>query len=195
MNLDFLDGHQSSVLKFPMLHSPAILLGFIGFSILMGIIANYRGRSGLGYFLFSLLLSPIGALLLLLISRDPSCDDAGRRPNYPIYILALILIPTAAYIIYARIISPRDTESPADTALAMPHIQTPRPSAQEMPKATTAEQRAIQLYPNLAIANSELNQEFVRRYRRYKMQNPSYFNDPEWPTKLATESQATLQKP
>jgi hypothetical protein len=54
----------------------------------------------------------------------------------------------------------------------------------------TPQQRATKLYPDLAIATSKLNQEFVRRYRQYQKEKPAFFNDPEWPTALARECQA-----
>jgi len=61
------------------------------------------------------------------------------------------------------------------------------------PSAESPQQRAIRLYPALADAHSRLNLEFVRRYQEYKKEKPAYFNDPEWPTKLATESDLALQ--
>jgi len=59
----------------------------------------------------------------------------------------------------------------------------------------SAQQRAVKLYPDLAVANSRLNREFLRRYQLYQKENPAYFHNPEWPTALAGESQATLPSP
>ena len=61
-------------------------------------------------------------------------------------------------------------------------------------ESSMARERAIELYPDLAIANSKLNQEFIRRYQQYEKVNPGYFNNPEWPTYLAHESQRALLK-
>ena len=58
-----------------------------------------------------------------------------------------------------------------------------------------AQQRATRLFPQLGITNSALNREFLRRYRKYQSESPDYFNDPEWPTKLARESNDALSKP
>ena len=41
-----------------------IVLGWIVFSIVAGVIANARGRSGFGFFLLSLVLSPLIGILL-----------------------------------------------------------------------------------------------------------------------------------
>lgn len=46
-------------------------------AILIGIIANGRGRSGFGYFLLSLILSPlIGGLILLISGTDQKALEA-----------------------------------------------------------------------------------------------------------------------
>jgi hypothetical protein len=184
--------------------STAILV-FLGWTVLNAIIAHSRGRSVVGYFLLSFLISPLFAFLMLIISRDPTYDSTGRpRFNYPTFFMALILVPTAGYIIYTRIISPRDRDSSATAfASATPALQTsdPRPHAPnaalvstlQAPQPMTAQQRAMKLYPELAVPHSKLNQEFIRRYRQYQKNNPGYFSDPEWPTRLAAESQSALR--
>ena len=65
---------------------------------------------------------------------------------------------------------------------------TPRPI-----DGATAQQRAIQLFPHLAVSNSRLNQEFVRRHNQYQKDNKQYFTDPEWPTKLAREANEAIK--
>jgi hypothetical protein len=54
--------------------------------------------------------------------------------------------------------------------------------------------RAVDLYPDLVVAHSTLNEEFVRRYQQYEKVKPDYFNNPEWPTYLAHESQNAIRK-
>ena len=51
---------------------------------------------------------------------------------------------------------------------------------------------AVREYPSLAMANSPLNAEFVRRYRQYQHDRPEYFRDPAWPVSLAQECAAPL---
>ena len=55
-----------------------------------------------------------------------------------------------------------------------------------------AQRRAIARFPSLGTANSPLNAEFVRRYRLYQRNSPYYFQNPEWPTRLAEESAKAL---
>jgi hypothetical protein len=50
----------------------------------------------------------------------------------------------------------------------------------------------VRAFPELAVANSPLNREFVRRYNLYRKENREYFEDPDWPTKLARESAAAI---
>jgi len=54
--------------------------------------------------------------------------------------------------------------------------------------ASTPQQRAIQLYPDLAKSDSALNREFLRRVKAYQQDNTDFFKNPEWPTVLAKES-------
>ena len=53
--------------------------------------------------------------------------------------------------------------------------------------------RAIQLFPDLGVSNSRLNQEFVRRQNQYQKDNNQYFADPEWPAKLAREADDAIK--
>lgn len=51
-----------------------------------------------------------------------------------------------------------------------------------------AEKRAVARFPDLGVAGSPLNVEFLRRYRRYQTERPDFFSNPEWPSELARES-------
>jgi len=68
--------------------------------------------------------------------------------------------------------------------------KTPSPAEISPQEAT---RQALKSYPELAIKDSALNREFIARYNRYQATNKGYFNDPNWPTKLAAESQAALE--
>ena len=57
----------------------AIILFWLVFSVLVGVWASNRGRSGLGYGLLSLLISPLITFLVLLVigpSRETMESDA-----------------------------------------------------------------------------------------------------------------------
>jgi hypothetical protein len=51
----------------------------------------------------------------------------------------------------------------------------------------TAQKEATRRYPDLGVAGTKLNTEFVSRYKRYQQERPDYFRDPTWPIHLAEE--------
>ncbi len=51
---------------------------------------------------------------------------------------------------------------------------------------------AVRLYPDLGVADTPLNREFVARYRSYQRLQPDFFQDPAWPVILAKECAAAL---
>jgi hypothetical protein len=64
-----------------------------------------------------------------------------------------------------------------------------------VPQITTeAEGRveALRLFPDLGVANSPLNREFVARYRSYQRLQPEFFQNPSWPVILVKECAAVL---
>jgi hypothetical protein len=84
-------------------------------------------------------------------------------------------------------IGPQSTE--ASSVLMQPVAAVLNtPSSHPAVDLQTAQKRALALYPDLAVANSPLNKEFIARYQRYKAENPTYFLNPDWPTALARES-------
>lgn len=57
-------------------------LAWIVLAPLVGLFASSRGRSGLGYFLLALLLSPLLAFIVLLVTKDlnqVAQEEAARR--------------------------------------------------------------------------------------------------------------------
>ena len=64
-------------------------------------------------------------------------------------------------------------------------------SGGKLPEAL-ARERAVLAFPQVAVLNSPLNREFVRRYNLYQKEHREYFEDPDWPTKLARESAAAI---
>ena len=58
--------------------------------------------------------------------------------------------------------------------------------------ADEAKSEAIRRYPDLAIAGSAFNREFVAQYKRYQQERPSFFNDTSWPIRLAEESSKSV---
>jgi len=48
-------------------------------------------------------------------------------------------------------------------------------------------------FPELRVEGSRLNRAFLATVRRYRNAKSEIFNDPDWPTKLATEAAESLK--
>ena len=59
--------------------------------------------------------------------------------------------------------------------------------------AQAAQLKAIELYPELAVAGSPLNKEFVERVKRYQTEKKEFFTEPDWPIRLAKECSEDLR--
>jgi Na+/H+-dicarboxylate symporter len=58
-----------------------IVIPWLLFSLVVGVAANARGRSGLIWFLFSILLSPVVTLLLVLVSKNLKVPQTAVAVN------------------------------------------------------------------------------------------------------------------
>lgn len=56
-----------------------IVLGWFIFSIIVGVAASHRGRSGLGWFILATFISPVLALILVLVLPNLVTTEAGGR--------------------------------------------------------------------------------------------------------------------
>lgn len=56
-----------------------ILIGWFVFSIIVGVAASYRGRSGFAWFLISAVISPLFALILVLVMPNRADGYRGDR--------------------------------------------------------------------------------------------------------------------
>jgi hypothetical protein len=66
---------------------------------------------------------------------------------------------------------------------------SPAPPKPPQPASVNEAQReAVRRYPDIGVAGSRLNIEFVARHKRYQKEHPEYFRDPSWPLRLAEES-------
>lgn len=149
-------------------------------------------------------------------SENASYPNPTRPPNSTsprllslLAVGALVLLSFACYSVFHHLekgpesvplslpIPPRGTpqqvSTPAPEVKATEPIATsPTPVAAKtpppMPTASAdANERAMQKYPHLGVAGSPFNRLFVLRYNRYREDNPDFFAEPEWPTKLADE--------
>jgi len=136
-----------------------------------------------------------------LSRRCPKCAAADVDLTGRLYLAILVLITVAAGLFWASDRTPRHGSSTATLATPGPekkarHLGSSGTSAvPSAPRITTeAEGRAeaLRLYPDLGVANSPLNREFVTRYHSYQRLEPDFFQDPTWPVKLVKESAAIV---
>jgi hypothetical protein len=64
-------------------------------------------------------------------------------------------------------------------------------SARSSQDSNAAQCEAIRRYPDLGVAGTNLNREFVVRYKAYKQSKPEFFESPDWPIRLAEELHRT----
>lgn len=55
----------------------AMMLGWVVFSLAVGVLASSRGRNGVGWFALALLISPIIAFVILLLAKNLNGARAG----------------------------------------------------------------------------------------------------------------------
>lgn len=69
-----------------------------------------------------------------------------------------------------------------------------RATAAAPPKDLSAQsqQQAVTAFPELAVSGSALNSAFLERVKKYRVDNPGIFQDPEWPMKIAKEVAGVL---
>jgi uncharacterized membrane protein YqaE (UPF0057 family) len=89
-------------------------------------------------------------------------------------------------------------KNPDSLSSSPPALATSPSSAPQAlrPLATNESQReALRRFPELGIAGSKLNKEFLVRYRRYQHERPDFFRDTSWPVHLAEEVSKTVSSP
>ena len=130
---------------------------------------NYARGKGYSGFLGLLGLIPVLGLIVLVLLRDQ--DGAPPRSKYAVldrvvFVIALGCVGLLCWNFF--------------------HPNRPAISPE-------AQQRAMKSFPQLGIANSPLNREFLRRYQTYQKADPDFFHNPNWPVILARESQDALR--
>jgi hypothetical protein len=136
-----------------------------------------------------------------LSRKCPNCEGAEVDRTGRYYLAFLVVIALAAGIFWMtdRSSSHKTAAAASPTPLAE---KRPRHLAQATPPDALAPVRirteadgkkeALRLYPDLGVANSPLNREFLVRYRSYQRLEPEFFQDPAWPVTLVKESAAII---
>ena len=78
--------------------------------------------------------------------------------------------------------APKREETPV---LPAPKPRALTPEEERQQREEQAKQEAVATYPELGVAGTAVNREYVRRYKLYRSVNPSFFDEPDWPKRLA----------
>jgi hypothetical protein len=133
-----------------------------------------------------------------LSRKCPGCGGVDVDFTGRCYLALLALIAVAAGIFWATD-RPHKPQKSAAAPTSPPTYMRPRhpaPAAPLVPALITTEKEgrleALRLFPDLGVANSPLNREFVTRYRSYQRLQPDFFQDPAWPVILVKESAVAI---
>ena len=134
--------------------------------------------------------------------KCPSCAGSEVDAAGLLYLVLLAVIAIGAGIFWATDRPHKTTHTAAATPTSAPNHMRPRSAQGASPEiplgpATITNEvegrrEALRLYPELGVANSPLNREFVIRYNSYQRLEPEVFQNPAWPVILAKESAAAI---
>ena len=110
-------------------------------------------------------------------SDHPSTSTSTRAAATPPQKASPTVVPPSSA-------TARSVASPVATATTMP--VAPKTIA-TFATAAEAQREAVRRYPDLGIAGSKLNGDFVARHKAYQQQRPEYFRDTSWPLHLTEE--------
>ena len=82
---------------------------------------------------------------------------------------------------------PAVAEVPSPPPFLTPNMIPPKGDTALAEGIAASKERAVELYPDLAVPNSEMNIRFVFRYKALLAEKSARLQDPGWPEKLADE--------
>lgn len=134
--------------------------------------------------------------------KCPGCEGSEVDTAGLLYLVLLAVIAIGAGIFWATDRPHKAAHVAAVTPASMPTHMRPHTAPLASPEiplgtaniTTEAEGRreALRLYPDLGVANSPLNREFIIRYNSYQRLEPEIFQNPAWPVILVKESAAAI---
>jgi hypothetical protein len=120
----------------------------------------------------------------------------SKRPSFLRRTMRLTLLAAFVLLVFGAYKSRRDNAdrvaSPQGTEKAVP---PPTPQPPRFASVAVAQQEAMRLYPDLRVAGSKFNAEFVSRHQRYQRENPEFLKDTSWPILLAEETAKAIGTP
>ena len=75
-----------------------------------------------------------------------------------------------------------------------PPASPPHQKLQQPASVEEAQREAVRRYPDIAVAGSRLNREFLTRHKRYQAEQPKLLRNPLWPLRIAEESARALEE-
>ena len=117
------------------------------------------------------------------------------------YLALLILIAIGAGFFWAtdrpkksaqNMATPASTPAPSKLRRTTDSASTSTIAPARITTSAEGTREALRLYPELGVANSPLNREFVARYHSYQRLQPDFFQDPAWPVILVKECAAVV---
>jgi hypothetical protein len=162
---------------------------------------EFARRYGIVISLGALVIAVLGGVAISYSSFFPWCRAPIDQPvSSTSWILdrltaaVLIFLSCAAAVVLSLLAHRRQLSgngAQAQAALAASPVGT---LASFNPQAVhDAKVEAVRIYPDLAIAGSPMNAEYVARYDRYRVENPRYFLDTNWPLTLANETATAMR--
>jgi hypothetical protein len=97
------------------------------------------------------------------------------RKRFPSGLTLILISALMGFLLFKLISSPSGTVPRREQA-------APRTWTEAEAKA-----EAVRRYPQLGVANSQMNRAFLARYQQMKANNPAFFSDSAWPLRLAEE--------
>lgn len=83
--------------------------------------------------------------------------------------------------------APVPKPTPVPKTVKEPEQSIPGQGRPQFSTLAEAQKAAVEIYPDLGIAGSKLNNKFIIRYKQYQVMRPEFFRDPSWPLRLAEE--------
>jgi hypothetical protein len=119
---------------------------------------------------------------LLLLALQDWCVPFSRSLFFRIF----LLVPFWGIVFAScRPVPVAPTKREASAGPSAPQARTLTPAEEHLEREEESKREAVATYPELGVAGTAVNREYVRRYKLYRSVNPSFFDEPNWPKRLA----------
>ena len=166
--------------------------GFPGFRIGFGGGRSPRVTGGFGPFRYS--KSVPAAKAARGASSPPSQQSRSGCGWLALIVVGLVIVGAATSLLDPSSQSPSESSAPKPSPAAPPQKQPlTAVSTQPIVSVDEAKKLAVARYPDLGVAGSVFNAEFLKRYKTYQSEKPDFLKAPMWPLTLADEVGTALR--